>query len=195
MAIIKLLLFGRKKPVGVRQRTLRQAEAPLRSVRRAYLFLGAPYSVALKQGTRNSLKAAEGQWTVTLHTPTRAAFEAFMDGWLRRAARKEFQRAVDRWIPAFHAAGYALPAPRIKIFRMRRAWGRCYYTKGLVTLNLHLIQAPRPHIEYIVLHELCHFVVHNHSRDFYRLLEGFLPHWKQLDLELKQFARQHRIIR
>ena len=78
---------------------------------------------------------------------------------------------------------------------MRRAWGRCYYTKGLITMNLHLVKAPDPCINYIILHELCHFVVNNHSREFYRLVEQFMPSWREADLLLKNFAREKRIIR
>lgn len=118
-----------------------------------------------------------------------------MLNWYRRQARKSFQAAVDRWLPLFRAAGHAIAPPRLKIFVMRRAWGRCYYTKGLITLNLHLVKTPQACIDYIVLHELCHFVVSNHSQAFYRLVESFLPEWRESDAQLKAFAREQRIIR
>ena len=197
MGIIKILL--RRRPPLVRRGPVdgaRKSATPIRSVRRKFLLRGAEYSVTLKPAAlRNGLTFQEQTMVVSLHPPTRENFEQFMDNWYRRQARQAYQDAISRWLPRFHAAGYPLPAPRLKIYAMRRAWGRCYYTKGLITMNLHLIKAPDPCIDYIVLHELCHFVVHNHSREFYRLVEHFLPAWRDADLLLKDFAREKRIIR
>lgn len=180
------------KPVGVKG-------TPIHSIRRKFLWLGDEYGVVLKLDVaRNSLRidSDNQSFVVSLNPPTRENFDLFMENWYRRQARKEFQRAVDLWLPLFHGAGYDhIQAPRLKIFRMRRAWGRCYYMKGLITMNLHLIKAPRPCIEYIVLHELCHFAVNNHSRTFYDLVERFMPDWRAADSLLKAFAREHRIIR
>lgn len=168
---------------------------PIRSVRRKFLLRGLEYQVTLKtDATRNSLVINDQSFIVSLCPPTRENFALFMENWYRRQARKTYQEAIDRWLPLFVARGYAIPAPRLKIFSMRRAWGRCYYTKGLITMNLHLVKVPQVCIDYIVLHELCHFAVSNHSKDFYRLVESFMPDWHEADKLLKAFARERRII-
>ncbi|HHU04079.1 MAG TPA: M48 family metallopeptidase, partial [Fastidiosipila sp.] len=41
-------------------------------------------------------------------------------------------------------------------------------------------------IEYVVVHELCHFIQPNHSQDFYRLLAAIRPDWKEQKQKLKQ---------
>ena len=197
MGIIKILFHGR--PPLVRRAPVDAAPkraTPIHSVRRKFLLRGTEYSVTLKPAAlRNGLTLQEQTMVVALHPPTRENFEQFMTGWYRRQARQAYEEAISRWLPQFHAAGYPLPPPRLKIFAMRRAWGRCYYTKGLITMNLHLVKAPDPCIDYIILHELCHFVVNNHSREFYRLVEQFLPAWRDADQLLKNFAREKRIIR
>lgn len=198
MRIIKI--FRQGSPALSRPRPIPAARlagaTPICSVRRKFLLQGTEYSVVLKpDAVRNSLVIKDGSFVVSLHPATRENFGLFMQNWYRRQARKAFLEAIDRWLPMFHERGYGIPAPRLKIFAMRRAWGRCYYTKGLITLNLHLVKAPRPCIDYIVLHELCHFMVSNHSKDFHRLVESFLPGWREADQLLKTFAREKRIIR
>lgn len=182
----------RRQPVPVKRAT---TATPIHSVRRKFLLRGLEYQVTLKtDAPRNSLVIKDRSFIVSLCPPTRENFALFMENWYRRQARKAYREAIDRWLPFFHACGYAIPAPHLKIFAMRRAWGRCYYTKGLITMNLHLVKAPQACIDYIVLHELCHFAVSNHSKDFYRLVESFMPDWREADKLLKTFARERRII-
>lgn len=196
MGIFKILLRVRRPSVRPRRPSpAGKSGTPMHGTRRQFLLHGESYTVALQTDTRrNSLTIREHTFHVALHPATRENFDRFMRDWYRRQARKSFQAAVDRWLPLFAAAGHELPRPRLKIFAMRRAWGRCYYTKGVVTLNLHLVKTPRECIDYIVLHELCHFVVNNHSSAFHRLVESFLPEWRTVDAQLKTFARERRVI-
>ena len=69
---------------------------------------------------------------------------------------------------------------------MKKRWGS-FPKNGILTLNLELLKAPKECIEYVITHELCHSMHHNHSAEFYRLLEQVMPGWKKLKhkLELK----------
>jgi len=60
---------------------------------------------------------------------------------------------------------------------MSKRWGSC--TKaGRILLNPLLVSASKDCIDYVLVHELCHTLIHNHSPDFYRLLESIVPDWK-----------------
>lgn len=83
-------------------------------------------------------------------------------------------------------AGYGVPMPALRIREMKSCWGSCLYWKGTITLNSWLIQKSRRCIEYVVLHELCHFVHPNHSKQFYELLETLMPDWKERKRELNE---------
>ncbi len=50
---------------------------------------------------------------------------------------------------------------------------------GTLTLNTDLIRAPKECIDYAITHELCHIQFHDHSSDFYRLLEKVMPDWQK----------------
>ena len=50
--------------------------------------------------------------------------------------------------------------------------------RNTVTLNSKLIYADESLIDYVIMHELCHFKFKNHDRDFYALLSRICPDWK-----------------
>jgi predicted metal-dependent hydrolase len=66
--------------------------------------------------------------------------------------------------------------PPMRLQAMKIQWGSCS-PAGQLTLNPHLVKAPRECIDYVLLHELCHLKEHNHGQKFYRLLERHLPQW------------------
>lgn len=85
------------------------------------------------------------------------------------------------------AAVEGIPLPPLTIRRMARRWGSCTPT-GRVILNPELIKAPRECIDYVIMHELCHLVEHNHSPGFWRLLKRLMPDWEARRGQLNKLA-------
>ncbi|MBQ7252249.1 MAG: M48 family metallopeptidase [Kiritimatiellae bacterium] len=73
---------------------------------------------------------------------------------------------------------YGVEEPVLRIRDMETRWGTCQARKGVITLSRRLLEAPRHCIEYVVLHELCHFIHPNHSKRFYERLAAWMPDWK-----------------
>ena len=88
-----------------------------------------------------------------------------------------FTEILDEVYPAFIPYGVKKPAVRIRT--MKSCWGSCLVNKGIITLNRKLLMKPRECIEYVVVHELCHFIHPNHSKQFYSFMEQFMPDWKE----------------
>lgn len=178
MGIIKLI-FKRKATA-----------TPITSVRRKIWLAGVQYSIKIEPAARNSVKIEDNTLLFSLKEMTRENFELYFASWYRRVSRKIFSQSIDRWLVVMERMGYALPSPSIKVFEMSKAWGRCYYTKNLITLNSHLAKTPPQCIDYITLHELCHFLIHSHSADFYGIMTRIEPSWCEWETDLKEFAKQ-----
>ena len=88
-----------------------------------------------------------------------------------------YNEILEELYPLFRKYGVAMPALRIRDMETR--WGSCLVKKGIITLNKHLIEAPRNCIEYVVMHELCHFIYPNHSKQFYSFLSMLMPDWRE----------------
>lgn len=95
-----------------------------------------------------------------------------------------FQEILDQLYPLL--APYGVAYPQLRLREMKSRWGSCLVYKQTITLNTNLLTCSRRCIEYVVLHELCHFVHPNHSPRFYELLSSFLPDWKQRRQELNE---------
>jgi predicted metal-dependent hydrolase len=77
-----------------------------------------------------------------------------------------------------------VPLPVIRIVDQSKRWGSCD-AKGRLRLNWRLVMAPMSLIDYVIAHEACHVIEHNHSRRFWRELETIMPDYevrvRQLD--------------
>mgnify|MGYP002321381273 CR=1 FL=1 len=73
---------------------------------------------------------------------------------------------------------------KITIKQIKYAWGSCSSKKN-ITLNLELIKYSQHAIRYVILHELCHLKYMNHSKDFWNLVEKYMPNYKQVKKEFK----------
>lgn len=100
----------------------------------------------------------------------------FQKWWKKQALEKLTQR-VDYWYPIIEK--YGVSKPRVYVRRMKTLWGSCSAERGAVTFNLFLIKAKEACIDYVVLHELTHFLYPNHSKLFYAFLSNYMPDWKE----------------
>lgn len=97
-----------------------------------------------------------------------------------------FSQTLDQLYPLFEK--YGVDRPVLRIRDMETRWGSCLAKKGIVTLNTRLLEAPQNCIEYVVMHELCHFIHPNHSKNFYGFLAMLMPDWKERKKLLEKTA-------
>ena len=73
---------------------------------------------------------------------------------------------------------------KITIKEIKYAWGSCSSKKN-ITINLELIKYSEKAIRYVILHELCHIKHMNHSKEFWKLVEKYMPEYKEIQKEFK----------
>jgi predicted metal-dependent hydrolase len=83
------------------------------------------------------------------------------------------------------AAAHDIAVAGVSIRDQRTRWGSCS-ASGRISLNWRLIQMPPDVRDYVLLHELAHVTIPNHSRRFWRLVERMYPGWREAERWLKQ---------
>ena len=73
---------------------------------------------------------------------------------------------------------------KVRIRNIKYAWGSCSSNQN-ITINMKLAKKQEKVIEYVVLHEMCHLIYMNHSKKFWKLIESYMPQYKQYKEILK----------
>lgn len=105
-----------------------------------------------------------------------------IDNWYKKNAIEVFENYYNSCFQNFKEAKYK---PLLKIRKMKGKWGVCNITNKTITLNLELIKLNPKYLIYVIYHELCHLKHPNHSKDFWTLVEKYVPNYKQIKKEMK----------
>jgi hypothetical protein len=106
-----------------------------------------------------------------------------LERWYRQQAKRIFPTLTAKVFKMFNFTG---ELPKVRVIKMKRRYGTCYYHRNQINLNLKLIKADPAAIEFVIAHELTHFIHHNHSKQFYDALTNVMPDWKQREQRLKE---------
>ena len=107
-----------------------------------------------------------------------------MRDWYRERAKVKFAEIAEPIIQQFKKYGVEPKSLYIQV--MENRWGSCT-PKGKIILNTELIKAPKPCIEYVITHEMCHLLHKNHTKSFYELLHNEMPDWEKWKSKLEKF--------
>ncbi len=140
-----------------------------------HLYLGRQYRLKLVPGDAPHVGLTRGQLLLTPPgEPEPGRVKALLHRWYLERARAVFARVLGASL--LHFKG--VEAPRLSVRAMQSRWGSLSRA-GTMTLNVDLVRAPLPCIEYVVTHELCHIRHRDHDARFFRLLEQAMPDWEQ----------------
>lgn len=141
----------------------------------SHLYLGRQYRLKLAEGDSASVKLTRGQLLVSLPgEPEPERVKTLLHRWYLDRARAVFTEVLDASL--LHFKG--VEQPRLIVRAMQSRWGSLSRA-GTMTLNVNLVRAPRPCIEYVVIHELCHTKHRDHDARFFKLLGQVMPDWEQ----------------
>ena len=83
------------------------------------------------------------------------------------------------------AENYNLSYSKIRIMNNKTKWGSCS-SKGVLSFHWRMIFAPQNVLHYLIIHEMCHLVHMNHSKDFWNLVQSMDDDYKSSRLWLKK---------
>lgn len=150
----------------------------------SHLYMGRKYILRITDGKKNEVKYKGRYFEV--ECTDRQKVEKLMQDWYHARAKIKFAEIAEPIISVFENQN-ASPSG-IYIKQMENRWGSCTRS-GKIILNSELIKAPRPCIEYVITHEMCHLLHPNHTKDFFKLLSSIMPDWEKWKNKLERVMR------
>ena len=160
---------------------LRQTERQYVSGETLYLW-GKQYFLQVDYGNRNTLELSGNTAILTVRRESSAKQRTnFVNEWYRKLLKNE----ITRLLPKCEAAT-GLKCDSWQTKYMTSKWGTCNIEERKIWLNLQLAKKPVECLEYIILHELIHLRVKNHTADFSALLDKYMPFWREIKKKLNE---------
>lgn len=142
-----------------------------------HYFAGEKFPLQLVEKEKGRASVALQDNTIVLSVPvwyTREQKEKALNTWYRRQLEKVLPPVVEKYATIIPVHVWVW-----KIKKMKSVRWLAHITKKYITINLELMKKPLAALEYIVVHELVHFLEKNHTKRFYALVEHFMPNWKE----------------
>ena len=108
-----------------------------------------------------------------------------LEKWYKEESKLIFKERLDYIYKRFI---YDIPKPKLYIRQMKTRWGVCNTKLKKITLNQELIKKDIIYLDYVIVHELCHLIHANHSKEFWNCVYTVMPDAKKIRKELKEDA-------
>lgn len=145
-----------------------------------FLYLGQEYALSVESGARAGLRFEQG---FSLNQNSQAEAPLLFEKWYRATARKVLTERV-----RLYAQKFGLKYTKIRISSARTRWGSCS-SRGTLSFTWRLVMAPLEVVDYVVIHELAHLRVKNHSAVFWAEVGRMMPDFKRQRDWLKKNGR------
>ena len=106
----------------------------------------------------------------------------YLNNWYKKEIFKIFKERLDFYYNKFDEN---IPYPILKIRTMKTRWGVCNRKVKSVTLNFNLVKYDYDCLDYVIVHELSHFVHFDHSKEFWNTVSKYYPNYKIIQKKLK----------
>ncbi len=179
-------MFVRTKIGWIRQQQAKFAEQPRQTQRRfvsgetLYVW-GQQYYLQVEYSHKGNALALSGERAILTvrRESTAQQREAFVNEWYRALLKEEIAKRLPPW-----EQRTGLSCSSWQTRRMITRWGSCNPRTKKIWFNLQLAKKPFACLDYIILHELAHLKVKNHSKDFVAILDLHMPYWREIKKEL-----------
>ena len=179
-------MIRKKAPWIIRQQSFFLVFHPKMTERKyvggeTHLYLGRQYRLKIIMEGAESVKL-KGKF-IEVTTLDKARVKQLVSDWYLQNAKKKLHAIAQELIEKFKK--YNVEPTSIVLREMPTRWGSCT-AKGKIILNPELIKAPKGCIEYVIIHELCHLVHHDHTQKFLDLQTKEMPYWEKWKVKLEK---------
>lgn len=140
-----------------------------------FYYFGVPHPILCVQSNQHQVSIKDGTMYV-YYKHEKSECNKTIQTFIQHICKQQITQMVIDYVQLLK--DYKLPMPVVKYRKMKSRWGSCATQKNTITLNMKLVHYPKAFIEYVILHELVHFIQPNHSRHFYQIVEYYMPDYK-----------------
>jgi predicted metal-dependent hydrolase len=112
--------------------------------------------------------------------------ENVMTNWYRKNLKEQIPSLIEKWQQVI-----GIKVNEWEVKKMKTKWGTCNREAKRIWLNLELAKKPEHCLEYIIVHEIVHFLERNHTEKFVAYMDKFMPAWRNYKQELNQLILKH----
>lgn len=145
-----------------------------------HLYLGRQYTLNIIIGPEETVKLKGKHIIVTSNKSNNV--KTLLEKWYNNQAKQKLHSIALPIIEKFKK--YDVIPSSIEFRAMPKRWGSCT-AKGKIILNPELIKAPKGSIEYVITHELCHLIHHDHTQKFFDLQTKEMNDWEKWKTKLE----------
>jgi predicted metal-dependent hydrolase len=153
-----------------------------------HLYLGRQYRLKViseELKMKNDEVKLKGQF-LEVRTSNLLKVQQLVDNWFLERAKEKIRPMAEKLFNDFISKNnYSLFTFHFSLRHMPTRWGSCT-PKGKIILNPELIKAPKGCIEYVIIHELCHLIHHNHTQKFIDLQTKEMKDWEKWKMKLEK---------
>lgn len=176
----------KKAPWIIKQQSFFLAYHPKTTERKyisgeTHLYLGRQYLLKIEETEKESVKL-KGKF-IEVKTYDKTRVKQLVNNWYLEHARSKFHASALPLIEKFKK--HKVEPSSIVLREMPTRWGSCT-PKGKIILNPELIKAPKGCIEYVIVHELCHLIHHDHTQKFMDLQTKEMKDWEKWKTKLER---------
>ena len=142
-----------------------------------FWYLGKQYPLSLVSTQTKIFSFRQGFFLKKDHLPQ---VKSIFKNWYKQEARSILCERTQ-----YYAQNYGFAFKKINITSAKTRWGS-YSSRGSINFTWRLVMAPLEIIDYVIIHELVHTKVLNHSRKFWDQVEKYLPDYRKRRLWLKK---------
>ena len=150
-----------------------------------FLYLGKEYPLQLiydysLKHIEVTLDNEEGKFIIKSNTDDKEKIKKELEKWYRARTMEIVLEKIEK-----HAHEFKDKVTEVKVKEQKRRWASCTY-KNAILFNWRISMAREDVVEYIVVHEMCHFDFKNHSKDFWNRVAGIFPDYKKAHEYLRE---------
>jgi predicted metal-dependent hydrolase len=138
-------------------------------------YLGRQYRLKVTPESKSKVKLSGPYLIVKANRWENPVVKSAVNDWYKERAIAIFRDRLRLCTEVTRR--YGIDTANINIRRMKGRWGSCSASRAIL-LNTELVKAPVHCIDYVIMHELCHFRFRKHCEQFYRFLGKLMPDWQ-----------------